>query len=50
MYRVMYFDATRSWHFRKTGKQILHKVELLQKLMNTYKHLASSKVIILELC
>ena len=50
IYRVTCFDATRSCYFRKTGRQIHHKVELLQKLMNIYKHLASIKVIVLKQC
>ena len=50
MYRVTYFDTTRSCHFKKTGRQIHHKVKLLQKPMNIYKGLVSSKVIALKQC
>ena len=45
MYRAAFYDALRSCHFRETGKSILHKVKLSQKLMNIYKHLASGKFI-----
>ena len=38
-------DALRSCHFRETGKPILHKAKLSQKLINIYKHLASGKFI-----
>ena len=44
MYRVTCSDALRSYHFRKTRRQIQHKVEILQKLMNICKRLARSKV------
>ena len=36
MYRVTCFDTLRNCHFRKTGRQIQHKVELLPK---TYEYL-----------
>ena len=42
MYRVTY--AAR----RKTGREIQRKVESLQKVLNIYKHLGSSKVIALK--
>ena len=44
MYRVTCFEAARSCHFTKTGKQIQCKVELWQKAMNIYKLLANGKV------
>ena len=42
------FEAVRSSHFRKTGKQIQQKGELWQKIMDIFKHLANSKVILLK--
>ena len=48
MYRVTRSDALRSYHFRKTGRQIQHKAEILQKLMNICKRLARSKVIAIK--
>ena len=41
-------NALRSCLCRKTGRQIQHKVGLLEKLINIYKHLANSKVIALK--
>ena len=42
------FNALRGCHFRKMRRQIKEKVELLPKLINIYKNLASSKVIALK--
>ena len=50
MYCVTCFEAARNCHFREMKRQIQPKGELWQKVMNIYKQLANSKVILLKQC